>query len=115
MARRFPAEYSHLNSLTNQISDRPVSHVSSNDRIRLTAPPPPISFEQGVRLNAGRAFYASPTAAHYHKQKSIFETKEPNSHTYRQIGKIIISSELVLIFFQNKAAGFPYFPRRRPF
>lgn len=46
----FPAEYSHLNSLTNQISDCPIRHVSSNDRMRPTTPPPPISFEQGTRL-----------------------------------------------------------------
>lgn len=30
MCSAFPAEYSHLDNLNNQISDRPISHVSQN-------------------------------------------------------------------------------------
>ncbi|HDV4005630.1 TPA: hypothetical protein RH317_004787 [Escherichia coli] len=41
--------------------------------------------------------------------KSIFETKEPNSRTYRQIGKIIISSELALIFLSEQGGWFSIF------
>ncbi|EFH5790222.1 hypothetical protein GO542_00200 [Escherichia coli] len=59
MARRFPAEYSHLNSLTNQISDRPVSHVSSNDGMPPASPSLPISFEQGLRLKESRRTIAA--------------------------------------------------------
>lgn len=48
--------------------------------------------------------------------KKVFLRQKSQIRTLRtQDVKIIISSELNLNFIQDKAAGFPYFPRRRLF
>lgn len=62
--------FAQLIGLINQISDRPVSYVSSNDRMRTASPSLPISFGQGLRL--------LPDAHHVFEE--LMDTESENSN-----------------------------------
>lgn len=115
----FPAEQSRLNSLTNQISDCPIRHVSLNDRMRPTTPSLPISFEQGAetewRTPTPQSWgIATQNAEIWYYRRTIPRQTNQSNHTWAnalpkikavRMRYIAFKRHLILISFDVVIAG----------